>query len=203
MTRWLARLGLGLAALVVLLVASAAGYLWYQGSQAMSRAEAAEWFEPAPSDATLSVFEITVAKAEFGATWNQTGIPCRTFAHTIGSFTGSRPSGMPISQMLARDIQFAEKPEQSIASQFQQLSLSCQLESTHSDTELLRIWLRRLPFGKGLVGVDAAAEAYFNKAPADLNDMESVKLAALVYDPSASESEERWSHRTKYAEEQV
>jgi membrane carboxypeptidase/penicillin-binding protein PbpC len=203
MIKWLVRLGLGLAALAILLAAGAAGYLWYQGSQAMSRAQAAGWFRPAPADAPLSVFETTVAKAEFGETWNQTGIPCRTFARLTGVFARSGPTGMSISQMLARDIQFADKPEQSIASQFNRLALSCQLERAYSDTELLRIWLTRLPFAKGVVGVDAAANAYFHKPPAELNDAESARLAALTHDPPASASEERWSHRTKYVEERV
>jgi membrane carboxypeptidase/penicillin-binding protein PbpC len=76
-----------------------------------------------------------------------------------------------------------------------QLSVSCLLEGRASDTELLRLWLRRASFGPGLTGLDAASQAIFNKAPSLLDQIESAKLVALIYQPGLRNQPAEWESR--------
>ncbi|MFT3724307.1 MAG: transglycosylase domain-containing protein [Hyphomonadaceae bacterium] len=204
MIKWPVRVIVGLAALIITAAGGGVAYLWYQGSQAVSRAETAGWFDPAPTDAPLSIFETTVAKLEFGEGWNRTGFPCRTVARMAEGLAGRPPGGIPVSQMLARDIQFAEGAERSIDSQFRLLSLSCLLESAHSDVELLRIWLRRHYFGyPDSLGAEAASRAIFSKPSSELSPREAAKLAALIRGPHLTKHPEKWDEWAQHIYEQT
>jgi hypothetical protein len=183
--------------LAIVLVAVGLAWAWYDGSKAMDRGTESGWFTPAPDEAELSLFETTVAKAIFGATWDETGFPCRTVGRLWSHYTGQPDRrGMSISQVVARDISYLDEPSQSLRSQVRQLSLACLLEGKHNDTELLRLWLRRVHFGNGMYGPDAAAQAVFGKAPGTLDKLESEKLTALLYWPGTQDQPADWERRT-------
>jgi hypothetical protein len=190
------RLVTGVLSLLVIALAAGLGFLWYDGTQIVGRAEASGWLLPKPNDAPLSVFETTASKAMFGPTWNETGFPCRTAARFGLHYLG-KPDlrGLSISQVIARDISYEVEASQSLGSQTRQLSVACLLEGKHNDTELLRLWLRRANFGKGLAGLDAASQAVFGKAPSLLTDTEAAKLIALIYRPELRGQAEQWSQR--------
>jgi monofunctional biosynthetic peptidoglycan transglycosylase len=161
----------------------------------MDRAELSGWLTPAPAEAPLSLFETAVAKGIFGRTWDQKGFPCRTFARMWAYYSGDKsspPGGLSISQVMARDIAYEVEASQSVSSQVRQLSLACQLEG-RNDTELLRLWMTRASFGKGLTGSEAAAQALFEKAPGALNATEAAKLAALLSQPGLQDSPKQWA----------
>jgi hypothetical protein len=194
------RLVTGVLTLAVVALAVGLGFIWYDGSRMMGRAEESGWLTPAPDEAPLSLFETTVAKGIFGRTWDQGGFPCRTAARFWSYYTGDKshpPGGMSISQILARDISYEVEASQSLGSQIRQLSLACQLEGKHSDTDLLRLWIRRANFGNSLTGPDAAAQAIFDKAPGALNATESSKLAALLSQPGLQNDPEQWNASAK------
>jgi membrane carboxypeptidase/penicillin-binding protein PbpC len=189
------RLISGVLTLSVVALAIGAGYVWYDGSRMMGRAKQNGWLAPAPVEAPLSLFETTVAKGIFGRTWEQKGFPCRTLARMWAYYTGDKsspPGGLSISQVMARDIAYEVEASQSVGSQVRQLSLACQLEG-RSDTELLRLWLPRASFGKGLIGPDAAAQAMFEKAPGTLNASEAAKLAAALSEPGVQADDAEWA----------
>jgi hypothetical protein len=183
--------------LAVVALAAGLGWAWYDGSRTMDRAVEAGWFAPAPADTEMSLFETTVAKAIFGPTWDETGFPCRTAGRLWNHYTsGPDRRGMSISQVVARDISHEDEASLSLRSQVRQLSLACLLERDHSDTQLLRLWLRRAHFGNGMFGPDAAAQVVFGKAPGALDRTESERLAALVYWPGTQELAADWERRT-------
>jgi hypothetical protein len=182
--------------LAVLAVVAGLGWAWYDGSRSMDRAEEAGWFAPAPDETDMSLFETTVAKAIFGQTWDETGFPCRTLGRLWNHYAGQPDRrGMSISQVMARDISYEDEASQSLRSQVKQLSLACLLERDHSDSELLRLWLRRAHFGNGVFGPDAAAQAMFSKAPGALDASESEKLTALLYWPGTQGQPADWERR--------
>lgn len=197
MIRLLIRLVTLVLTVAVIVFAGVFGYGWYVGGQAMDKGEAAGWLSPAPDEAALSVFETTVAKGIFGATWGETGFPCRTAArfglHYLGQ-TDRR--GLSISQVMARDIAYETEADQSLNSQVRQLSLACLLESRHIDTALLRLWMRKANFG-GVTGPDDAAQAMFQKAPSELTAAESAKLAALLSWPDSRGNANQWDARAQ------
>ena len=183
--------------LVVIVFAVGFGYAWYVGGQAMDRGEQAGWLSPAPDDAPLSVFETTVAKGIFGATWGETGIPCRTGARFGLHYLGQKDArAFSISQVMARDIAYETEANLSLDSQVRQLSLACMLENGHSDTALLRLWMRKANFG-GVVGADEAAQGLFNKSPGELTAAESARLAALLSWPDSRGNASEWDARAK------
>lgn len=186
-----------LLTLVVIVLVGVFGYGWYVGGQALDRGQAAGWLTPAPEEAPLSVFETTVAKGIFGATWDETGFPCRTAArftlHQLGQADRRGPS---ISQVMARDMASKDGATRSLNSQIEQLSLACLLESRHSDADLLRLWMRKANFG-GVTGPADASQALFSKPPAELNAAESAKLAALLSWPNSRGNAGEWDARAK------
>jgi hypothetical protein len=189
------RLITGFLTLSVVALAAGIGFVWYDGSRMMDRANQSGWLTPPPVEAPLSLFETTVAKGIFGRTWDQKGFPCRTVARMWAYYTGDKtspPGGLSISQVMARDISYEVEASQSVGSQLRQLSLACQLEG-RSDTELLRLWMTHASFGKDLVGPDAAAQALFEKAPSALNASESEKLAAALSQPGIQSDAARWA----------
>lgn len=182
--------------LAVVAFAGVFGYGWYVGGQALDRGEAAGWLTPAPEDAPLSVFETTVAKGIFGKTWDETGVPCRTAARFALNQIAPDKRGPSVSQVMARDMTFEAGATRSINSQVEQLSLACLLESRNSDTDLLRLWMRRANFG-GVIGSNEASQSLFGKPPADLTAAESAKLAALLSWPNSRGNADEWDARAK------
>jgi hypothetical protein len=196
MIRFAIRLVTAVLSLVAVLFVVGIGILWFDGSRVIDRASASGWFTPKPTDPPMTVFESTTAKAMFGPTWNEKGFPCRTASRFwLHYAAGPDRRGLSISQVVARDISYEIEASQSLGSQARQLSVACLLESKHSDTELLRLWLRRANFGEGAVGLDAASQAIFNKAPSLLNAEESAKLIALIYQPSLRSERDKWNQR--------
>ena len=196
MIRLAFRLASAALSLAVVLVLVGFGFIWFDGSRIVDRANAAGWFMPAPADAPLTVFETTASKAMFGETWDEKGLPCRTAARFWFNYT-SKPDrhGLSISQVVARDISYEVEASQSLSSQTRQLSVACLLDGRFNDTELLRFWLRRVNFGDGLIGLEPASQSIFNKAPSLLDQAESAKLIALVYEPLLRSQPDRWEQR--------
>jgi hypothetical protein len=190
------RLVTAVLSIAVVLFAVGIGFLWYDGSRILDRANTSGWLTPKPDDTPMTVFEDTASKYMFGRTWNETGFPCRTGARFWFHHTGKPDRrGFSISQVVARDISYEVEASQSLRSQVRQLSVSCLLEGRASDTELLRLWLRRASFGPGLTGLDVASQAIFNKAPSLLDQVESAKLVALIYEPGLRSQLADWESR--------
>lgn len=198
MIRFAIRLATTVISLIVAALVAGLVLLWFDGSRAVDRASASGWFTPEPSDAPMTLFETTAAKAMFGPTWDEKGFPCRTAARFMFHYI-LKPDrrGLSISQVVAREISYEVEASQSLGSQTRQLSVACLLEGKHRDTDLLRIWLRRVNFGGGLVGLDAASQTIFNKAPELLTAEESAKLVALIYQPSLRDQPAQWDARAQ------
>jgi len=75
--------------------------------------------------------------------------------------------------------------EQTAARKIREMKLALELEKHMSKNEILERYLNVAYFGHRAYGIQAAAEVYFSKKPADLTVPEAAVLAGVVQAPSA------------------
>ncbi len=78
--------------------------------------------------------------------------------------------------ILSRDKAFTRKIKEVI--------LAIEIEARFSKDEILNFYLNEIPYGRNAYGIEAAAQAYFNKSAKDLTLGESAYLAALPQAPT-------------------
>ncbi|MFB0509924.1 MAG: penicillin-binding protein 1A [bacterium] len=86
-----------------------------------------------------------------------------------------------ITQQLARTMFLTL--EHSLARKIKEALLALQLERVYSKEEILELYLNLVYFGQGVYGVEAAANAYFNKPVQELTLPECALIAALPKAP--------------------
>ena len=74
--------------------------------------------------------------------------------------------------------------EKKISRKLKEWILAIKLDSVKTKDEILEIYLNEAPYGGSLYGVEAAANAYFNKSASELSITESAYLAALPKAPT-------------------
>lgn len=174
MTRLAWRIVLIALCAMLALVALSAAWFWSLGNDLVTRGKSAGWIAT-ENASPLSPFEKTVASAIFPQSWNRVSFPCR-------SMTGAS-TPMPVSAFVARDIQMEIAPVRTFEASLARVSAACQLEASHSDTALLRLWLSRFRLA-GKVGMNSIAQELFGKKTADLDEGESARLTALLEAPN-------------------
>ncbi|MFO1088688.1 MAG: penicillin-binding protein 1A [Hyphomicrobiales bacterium] len=91
--------------------------------------------------------------------------------------------GSTITQQLAKNLFLT--PERSLERKFQEAVLALWLESKYTKDEILQLYLNRVYYGSGAVGVEKAAQRYFGKSARDVSIAEAAILAAVLKGPSA------------------
>ena len=74
--------------------------------------------------------------------------------------------------------------EKVMSRKMQEAWLAIKTESLFTKDEILEMYLNFIYFGNGAYGIEAAANAYFNKHAKDLNLSEAMLLAAVIKSPS-------------------
>ncbi len=90
--------------------------------------------------------------------------------------------GSTITQQLAKNLFL--KPERTYERKFQEAVLSIWLENKYSKDEILQLYLNRVYFGAGAIGVEKAAQKYFGKSARKVTLGEAAILAAVLKAPS-------------------
>lgn len=90
--------------------------------------------------------------------------------------------GSTITQQLARNLFLSA--DQNIKRKAQELMIAVWLEMKYSKKEILELYLNHVDYGAGAVGIQAAAQRYFNKDAKDLTVSEAAMLAGLMKGPS-------------------
>ncbi len=181
---------------------------WGEAGALIARAES-EGLLGARDAGPLSPLERAVVVAEFERTWGRRGRPCRALdAAAFGRLLAGGEERLPeraVSDALAGAGVFAGGAEpEGLRGHYKALLISCRLERTYTDEELLRMWLPRADFGEGARGVESAAQAHFGKDAADLDAHEAARLAALLRNPSYYlEQESAWSARASRIRERL
>ena len=91
--------------------------------------------------------------------------------------------GSTITQQLAKNLYFTQ--EKKFERKFAEFIPAFPFERECSKQEIFALYVNTIYFGSGYYGIDAAAEGYFQKTPAELNDWECAMLAGLPNAPSA------------------
>lgn len=91
--------------------------------------------------------------------------------------------GSTITQQVVKNTLLS--PERTIPRKIREFILSIQVEKRYSKDEILQIYLNEVSYGGTAVGIEAAAETYFNKKAKDLTLTEAIILAGLPQKPSA------------------
>jgi len=86
-----------------------------------------------------------------------------------------------ITMQLARKLYLY--PQKTIIRKIREMLTAIQIERTYSKSEILEMYLNRMPLGRGTYGVQAAALVYFGKNVEDLKIEESALLAGLFQLP--------------------
>ena len=90
--------------------------------------------------------------------------------------------GSTITQQLARNLFLT--PSQNYKRKVQELMLAVWLEWKFSKKQILALYLNRVGFGSGAIGIEAASQRYFNKPASQLSVGEAALLAGLLKAPA-------------------
>ena len=100
-----------------------------------------------------------------------------------------RGGASTITQQLARKLYLT--PRKTIIRKLREQLTSLQIERTYSKLEILEMYLNQMPLGRGTHGVQAAAQAYFQKNVEDLSIQESALIIGLLQLPYGYYSPDR------------
>lgn len=90
--------------------------------------------------------------------------------------------GSTITQQLVKNSILTS--EKSFIRKAKEIILSYQIEQRFSKDQILKLYFNEIPYGSSNYGIEAAAQAYFNKHAKDLDLAESAILAAAVKAPT-------------------
>jgi penicillin-binding protein 1A len=95
--------------------------------------------------------------------------------------TGATQGASTITEQLAK-ISFLS-PERSLDRKVKELILGIEIENNFSKNQILEMYLNRVSFGNHSIGIESAAQTYFEKKSRDLDLAESSMLAGLPNSP--------------------
>lgn len=90
--------------------------------------------------------------------------------------------GSTLTQQLVKNVLLST--QRTLPRKIKEFILAVQIENRYSKDEILQMYLNETPYGGTAVGVETAAETYFDKKASDLNLVESAILAGLPQRPS-------------------
>ena len=96
-----------------------------------------------------------------------------------------KSGGSTITQQLARGLDPALRAQGPWPGKLRESWDAARLEWRYSKSEILEHYLNHVSFGNRAIGIRAAAELYFARAPADLSLSQSAYLVGLVQAPTA------------------
>ncbi|HOC13292.1 MAG TPA: transglycosylase domain-containing protein [Propionicimonas sp.] len=128
-----------------------------------------------------------VVAAENRTFWEDPGISVtglfRAALGLVGISTGGTESGggSTITQQYIKIMYLTQ--EKSFTRKAKEILLAAKIGQELTKEEILERYLNTVYFGRGAYGIQAAAQAYFNKSAAKLTLAESVALAAILNSP--------------------
>jgi penicillin-binding protein 1A len=100
---------------------------------------------------------------------------------------GDKQGASTITQQLARVVILEDNTATGLAGytrKIKELILSIELERTYSKDEILNFYLNSVSFGGTAIGVESAAQRYFNKPASKLSISESAYIASIPQFPT-------------------
>ncbi len=96
--------------------------------------------------------------------------------------TGDPTGGSTLTQQLARDYFLTR--ERRYTRKLREAFLAWKIEQEFTKEQIMALFLNKMFFGQRAYGVAAAAQVYFNKNLADINEAEAATLAGVLPAPS-------------------
>jgi len=95
---------------------------------------------------------------------------------------GRRSGGSTLTQQLAKNMFFTF--ERKVDRKLREMLLALAMEARYDKREILEAYCNTVDFGAGSMGVEAAAQEYFDKSAAELDVVEAATLVALLNAPT-------------------
>jgi membrane peptidoglycan carboxypeptidase len=109
------------------------------------------------------------------------GIVRAAFTNTTGSADRSGASTIDMQYTRAA----AGLNEDSYTRKLREAAMAYKLNQEHEKSEILDFYLNQIYLGRGAYGVEAAAQAYFDKPAAELSAAEAALLAGIIRNPAS------------------
>lgn len=106
--------------------------------------------------------------------------------------------GSTITQQLAKNLFLSG--ERTLLRKGQEMLITLMLETFLSKQRILEIYLNSVEWGEGVFGAEAAAQHYFRKSAARLNDWEAARLAVMLPRPRYFEQKAQSAYLASRAE---
>jgi penicillin-binding protein 1A len=90
--------------------------------------------------------------------------------------------GSTLTQQLAKNLFL--NPDRTYQRKVQELVLAIWLETKFSKDEILQLYLNRVYYGSGAIGIEKAAQTYYQKSATELSITEAATLAGVLKAPS-------------------
>lgn len=121
---------------------------------------------------------------------------------TINNLTGGNTQGgSTITQQLVKNALLTK--ERTFNRKIKEAVLSVLTEIIYSKEEILEMYLNYIPYGGTAVGIEAAANLYFNKSASELTLVESSLLAGLPKAPSTYSPFGAYPEKAKLRQKEV
>src|SRR5699024_7039138 len=98
---------------------------------------------------------------------------------------GDAGGGSTITQQMARNYYAGLSQEQTIQRKVREIFISIKLGQQLDQDQILEQYLNTIYFGRNASGVEAAAQAYFDKPVSELDDAEGAFIGLIIQQPSA------------------
>jgi len=108
------------------------------------------------------------------------GIGRAAYRGIVGS--ASRQGASTITQQYVKMVYLSN--ERTYTRKLREAAIALKIERTMSKREILEAYLNEAPFGRGAVGIEAAARSYFDKDAGSLSISEAAYLVGLLRAPS-------------------
>ncbi|MET8680402.1 transglycosylase domain-containing protein [Streptomyces sp. NPDC004647] len=133
-----------------------------------------------------------VISAENATFYEDSGVDPVGIARAVVNMAmgGSTQSGSTITQQYVKNAMLSQ--DQTVKRKLSELFISIKVGATKDKNEILEGYLNTAYYGRGAYGIQAAAQAYYDKDCEDLNASESAFLSAVLngpnlYDPVGGE----------------
>ncbi len=111
---------------------------------------------------------------------------------------GDAGGGSSITQQMARNYYDALSNEQTITRKVREIFIAIKLAQQQEPDEVLEAYLNTIYFGRNASGVEAAAQAYFDKSVGDLDAAEGAFIGMIIQQPSGFANPEPDSWHDRY-----
>ncbi|GAB7098981.1 hypothetical protein JCM3263A_04550 [Thermobifida fusca] len=161
--------------------------------------------KPVSLDEVPEHVQNAILSAENRGFWDEPGVSITGTARAVWStVTGKQlQGGSTITQQFVRNYYEGLSQEQTIERKLKEIIIALKVDRSQSKEWILEQYLNTIYFGRNAYGIQAAAEAYYDKDVGDLTPDEAAFLAAAIQQPTkfgfadsdtTPEMESRWQY---------